>query len=524
MGVTGAARRAERHAGVALACLVALIAAWAVLVFMRDHAFTLYDDAYIYLRYVQSLRHGCGLRFNCQDAPVEGFTSPLYLAILTAGSFVTPRLVYLTQVVGAVAMIATIGAAAYAAAHAAFGYTDWRLRAALALGVAAVLGLDHHVLVNCVIGLEEPVAALAVTAAWIAVFADRRLAAFGLVLVAVVVRPEGVLLAAFLPVLPWARRPRVVGGLVAALCAVTLARWSLFHDFVPNTYWAKAGGTAKHFALGVDYLVMLVRDEFPLVVLAPLALIVKDTRPAVTYALLVTTAWFAFFLRSGGDVFRFGRLAFPLVPVLTVLALRGVAETARLVAFRLGRTVMAPWISLFAVALVSATVASRASSTHWLAPVHEDPVVLQWSALGRYLKEKRPGATVATVPIGAISYFSHLRVIDLLGLTTPAVAKSGNTLPPELVTRAWLGHERHNTAWVLDQRPDLVITTKFRTTPWATLDEAEAGFYADWLVLRAIKAGIAPYHVTDLPVTPSLHFLAFERDGEPETPPQYPHL
>jgi arabinofuranosyltransferase len=483
---------------------------------MRDHAFTLYDDAYIYLRYVQSLREGCGLRFNCQDAPVEGFTSPLYLALLTAGSFVTPRLVYLTQVVGAVAMIATIGAAAYAAAHVAFGATDWRLRAALALGVAAVLGLDHHVLVNCVIGLEEPLAALVVTAAWIAVVADRRTVAFGLVVLAAVARPEGVLLAVLLPVLPWARRPRVVGGLVAALGAVTLVRWGLFHDFVPNTYWAKAGGTTKHFALGVDYLVMLVRDEFPLVTLAPLALLVKDTRPAVAYALLVTAAWFAFFLRSGGDVFRFGRLAFPLVPLLTVLALRGIAEAARRVAVY-SRAAMAPSFSALAVALVSAAVVARVSS-HRLAPVHGDPLVMQWSALGRYLREKRPGATVATVPIGAISYFSRLRVIDLLGLTTPAVAKAGNTLPPELLTRGWLGHERHNTAWVLDQRPDLVITTKFRARPWATLDEAEAGFYADWLVLRAIKAGVAPYHVTDLPVTPSLHFLAFERDDEAEGP------
>jgi arabinofuranosyltransferase len=486
---------------------------------MRDHAFTLYDDAYIYLRYVRNLREGCGFRFNCQDAPVEGFTSPLYLALLTAGSFVTHRLVYLTQVVGAVAMIATIGAAAYAAARAAFGATDWRLRAALALGVAAVLGLDHDVLVNCVIGLEEPVAALVVTAVWIAVIADRRAAALGLVVLAVLARPEGVLLAVLLPVLPWARRPRVVVGLVAALCFVTLVRWGLFHDFVPNTYWAKAGGTTKHFALGVDYLAMLVRDEFPLIMLAPLALLVKDTRPAVTYALLMTAAWFGFFLRSGGDVFRFGRLAFPLVPLLTVLALRGIAETARLIALHLGRAAMAPSVSALAVALVSAAVAARASS-HWLAPVHGDPLVMQWSALGRYLKEKRPGATVATVPIGAIGYFSRLRVIDLLGLTTPAVAKAGNTLPPELLTRGWLGHERHNTAWVLDQRPDLVITTKFRATPWATLDEAQAGFYADWLVLRAIKAGVAPYHVTDLPVTPSLHFLAFERDAEAERPIQ----
>ena len=43
----------------------------------------------IYLRYVRNLHAGCGPTFNCGQPPVEGFTSPLYLAVLWAGAAFT---------------------------------------------------------------------------------------------------------------------------------------------------------------------------------------------------------------------------------------------------------------------------------------------------------------------------------------------------------------------------------------------------------------------------------------------------
>jgi len=77
----------------------------------------------------------------------------------------------------------------------------------------------------------------------------------------------------------------------------------------------------------------------------------------------------------------------------------------------------------------------------------------------------------------------------MLGLTTPAVAKAGRTIPPDLLTENWIGHERHNLEWVLEQEPDLVVTTQFRDTPWDRLEETRAGFYAEWLFVRAVKDG-----------------------------------
>lgn len=510
---------ARRPALVPLAIALGVGVSLALLaVFVRDHAYRMYDDAFIFLRYVKNVRAGCGLRFNCDDPPVEGFTSPVYLALLVAGSLVTWRLVTLTQVVCTVAVAGVLVAAIGGAAMRWSGEGDdvdgrdrTRLAAAMALAVAALLGLDHYVLANAVLGLETPVTALVVTLMGLAVLTDRRRAALVLALVAFLCRPECLLLLVLLPMLPWARRLPVVATLVGFVLAVTLVRWLVFHDFVPNTYWAKAGGTLRHAELGAAYIGELFGDHFPFIVLAPLALLVRGARRAVAYLLVVSGTWIAFFLRTGGDVFLFSRLAFPLVPLLTVLAARGVAEAARRA---LRRTSRGPTIAPGVLLAVAAGFSARAAWAHHLPTDHADPKVLRWTALGEYLRDRYPGKTIATVPIGAIAYYSRLHVIDMLGLTTPAIAKAGRTLPPELLQRNWIGHERHCLECVLDLKPDLVVTTQFRAEPWSALEEARAGFYAEWLFVRAVKDGAAPYHIVDAPIAPNIHFLMFQRDGE----------
>jgi hypothetical protein len=306
----------------------------------------------------------------------------------------------------------------------------------------------------------------------------------------------------------------VLATLATAVAAITLARLLLFHDFVPNTYWVKAGGTSRHVVLGARYVGRLLTDHFPFVALAPLALLARPTRPAVAYLLVVAAAWVGFFLRTGGDVFPYSRLAFPIVPALTILAARGVGEATLRLARAVGRaSALAAPASAGLVVLFGGATAARAVTGHGLGARHADPKVDRWRALGRQLGATHPGATLATVPIGALAFYSKLRVIDMLGLTTPVIAKAGRTIPPELLEENWIGHERHDLEWVLAQKPDLVVTTQFRETRWASLAETRAGFYAEWLFVRAVKEGVAPYHVLDVEIAPSLHFLVFERDA-----------
>ena len=477
-------------------------------VFISQHYGSLYDDAFIYLRYVKNLRAGCGVRFNCSDAPVEAFTGPLYLAILWTGSLFTHRLVTLTQVVDGLALGGALLAALLAAARPE-GSAPPRPRVGVVIAVALVLALDHYALLNGVIGIETSLAALVVTCAWSAADAGRPKTLAVLAVLAFLVRPEAILLCALLPLLPSARGARFLAAVGAAVGAITAARWAIFHDLLPNTYYAKSGGTWRHAALGVAYVADGLRD-FPAIAFAPLALVERPSRPATRYALVVTGAWLAFFLRSGGDTFEYSRLTFPLVPMLTVLAARGVEALASR-ASNASPRVAAAWAIAFGLVL-----GGRAAFAHRLPPQHGFDNVQSWTRVGKFFAARAPNATLATVPVGAISYFSRLRVFDLVGLGSREIAHAGRSVPPALLVKRWIGHERHDTEWVLAQRPDYVITTKARAAPWRDLGEAEAGFYADWLFLRAMKDGSAPYHVADAEIAPGVHWLIFARDGAPD--------
>ncbi len=490
-----------------LVCAAALAAAAAALfLFVRAHDYSLYDDAFIYLRYVKNVRAGCGLRFNCSEPPVEGFSGPLYLGLLVLGSRVTTKLVTLTQVLGVAGMAGALACAILGAAARGQGdaRSDVPRRAVAAAAVAALLALDPYVLLNAVIGLESPLAALAVTA--LAVLAARsgpraQRLTVALAFVVVLLRPEGLVFVALLPILPWARRPRVLAACALGVAAIVAVRWAIFADVAPNTYWAKSGGTARHFALGARYVADALVD-FPAIALAPLALAVRGDGPRApaAYVLASSGAWLALLVSAGGDTFEYSRLVFPLVPALTMLGVR----SALALAARFGRA------GLLAPAALSLALAARAAFAHALAPMHGFDNVTLWTAVGKHLKARYPGKVIATVPVGAIAYFSELEVIDLVGLGSRPIAKAGRTVPPEMLTKKWIGHERHDLEYVLARAPDLVVTTKVRATPWATLDEASAGFYADWLILRAAKAG-APYRVLDLALAPDVHVLALAR-------------
>jgi hypothetical protein len=500
-----------RLTGVALGVALAIVAI-AVARFARDHWGGVYDDAFIYLRYVKNLDAGCGLRFNCGDPPVEGFTGPLHLALLWLGGRVTTRLIDLTQILCTASLAVALALAVWAAVVAGLAPEQPRLPAVLAVSVAATLALDPFVLLNAITGMETALAAAAVTAIALAALAGRRWLLVAAIGGALLVRPETAVFAAALPILPGLRRPRYLAALAGIAVAICAARYAVFGALAPNTYHAKAGGTWRHCELGLAYLGDAIAD-FPLAFAAPLALLLPagPRRRACGFVLAGSAAWVAFFLRSGGDLFDYSRMMFPLVPALSVLALAGIAELARRLAARTRWAPRAALAGAIAAAACALAAGGRAAVVHAIPPQGASPRVVEWAAVGRYLREHFRGATVATVPIGAIGYYSQLPILDLVGLTEPAIARAGRTVPPELLTRRWIGHERHCTECVLAQAPTLIVTTMARDRPWQTLAEARAGFYADWLLLQEIKAGRAPYRVHDAEVLPGDHVLMFER-------------
>lgn len=485
----------------------AVLAAACAIRFAIAHWDSVYDDTFIYLRYVRNLHNGCGLRFNCADAPVEGFTGPLYLAVLWAGSLATGQLIWLCQVVGTVSLVAALGLAVWMAAQLADPADPPYVPAALALAVAIALGADDFILLNGVIGLESALAAAVFTLVALAAVTDRPRLLAASACAFVLVRPEGMVFLLALLLLPSARRWRLMAAVAGFVVAMTAVRYAVFDAALPNTYYAKSGGTLQHAVLGLAYIRDAIID-FPLAMFAPLALLGRHRR-AATYLLAGCLVWLGFFLRSGGDTFEYSRMWFPLVPALTALAISG--------GYELVRRRLAVLTSLAAVGVVVVVVAVRAIIAHGIPEQHASPRVAEWAATGTYLREHYPrGTLVATVPIGAIGYYSSLPILDLVGLTEPAIARAGRSVPAELLTKMWIAHERNNTEYVLARAPAVIVTTMVQDHPWSALAETRAGFWADWQLLQEIKAGRAPYRVRDAEVTPGRHVLMFERITAPD--------
>lgn len=460
-----------------------VIVAIAAIVFAWGHWNTVYDDAFIYLRYVRNLHAGCGPTFTCGEPPVEGFTSPLYLAVLWGGTLVSSHGVWVTQVVCSVLLVVAGGLAVWAAALLAFRDAVWWRAPIAALSTAVLLALDPYFLLNANIGMETALVAACVSLVLLAQAARRPGLLVGAAIAAMLARPEGVLFIVALPLLPELRRVRYLAPAAAAVVLLVITRYAIYGDLLPNTYYAKSGGTWQHAVLGAAYIQDCLLD-FPVCVLAVLA---WRTR----YVPAVALAWLVFFVRSGGDTFEYSRLWFPLVPALTALALAHVGR-------------LAP-----AVALVAGL---RAAIWHHIPDQGTSPRVIEWMNTGTWLHRHYPAGTlVATVPVGAIGYYANLPLLDLVGLTDRTIAHAGHGVPRELLTKSWIGHERNDTAYVLARAPKVIVTTMSRTTPW-TLADARAGFWADWLLLEEIKAGRAPYHVLDIALAPDEHVLAFERN------------
>lgn len=495
--------------------LILLALLWTAF-FVARYAYSLYDDAYIYLRYVQNVLGGCGLRFNCGEAPVEGFTSPLYLGLLVLGGLVGfgEDLETLTQMFGLVGVATALTAAGLSAgwlAREAWPDRPLLERWALPLSVVLLLGAAKHFMLNSVIGLETALGCVVVTCILASALRKDDLPAMrSLLVLAVLTRPETTLFIPAVLIFPKARQWRYWLPLLGSLLAVALWRYTVFADFVPNTYWAKSGGTIEHLRLGVEYLALLAYD-FPVILLAPLALLHPGTRRSVGFFGSVALLWCAFFLKSGGDTFAYSRLAVPLVPGLSALAVFGVLVALDKLQQRLSSTHRA------ALPAVAITLAALGAAHGYLAydianTQHGFDNVQRWTKVGQFLRQNHPDATLATVPIGAISYFSQSpRVIDLVGLTSREVAKAGRTVPPERLGRHWIGHERHNTEWVIEQAPDLIIFNKWASQPLPDPSMARAGFYSDWLLLRAIKEGRIPYVLYMPQVAPELYWQMFVR-------------
>lgn len=473
----------------ALPALVALIAR----LLTGPHAI---DDAYITFRYARNFAEGLGLVYNPGEW-VLGTTAPLWAVVLAGGyKLGFTDLPWLATFVSAVCDAATVALLV----RIALGM-GWRPLGATLIGLA--WALNPMSIAFATGGMETSLfVLLSLTVLGLAAQRTHLPLAAGLAGAAMLVRPEGALLAAV--VVGWTFLSRRSQTVLVALAAATpmaiggLTFWLGYGSPLPNSVaakqvaylqaWPFENAVALLLQAGLPGWSTYLLAQLPAALGLGLALLglgalVMLIRRAVPWLQERSLPWLPFaafaalYVGFYVSVGLHGVRLFPwyLVPIEPFYLLGAAAGLARFA--RSGRV---SWLAALLVLWQLPAVDWRQP----LLPAGEnharEQVMLD---VGYGLADSLPPTAVIAAPeIGALGYASNLRILDTVGLISP-VAIPYYPLPREQV----LTDNAIPAHLIIDQKPDVVVTLDAFAQRSLLPDEA---FQRDYVLERSIPASV----------------------------------
>jgi arabinofuranosyltransferase len=421
-----------------------------------------WDDSFIFYRYASNLVDGYGLVYNPGEY-VEGFSSLAWITILAGCGVASLDIPLAARWLGILLAIGSVVLVFRAGRQLA-------PESLIVGGLAVVLlatRFDFAIYAHA--GMETSLMTFLVTLGFVLytlrLDLEQSLLAVGFVAGLVsLTRPEGVIFAAGLVLTELTRvnvhqMRRHVKRLVPLvlptalmLVGYTIWRYSYYGDLLPNTYYAKVSDLEPVLvARGVFHLMKFfifgggIAYWVPFLIFATVGWKKVEIR-----AMLVLIGLFAMFtVYTTGDWFPYGRFMQPVLPILII----GTAGGLRLIQQRLNMNLaVLTLVTAFFILSGNQNALRRNMEPAGEAFVHRDSVAV-WTRLGRLFGEIKghvPDLTVAAYPIGAIGYYSSATIIDMHGLTDRHIARNGVRL------RGFVSHERADTRYVLERRPDIL--------------------------------------------------------------------
>ena len=378
----------------------------------------------------------------------------------------------------------------------------WRLTLALAPGAGLLslappllLALNANFRYWVIGGLETHLYALLLTtvaltlaSGWPALTPRRMGAVAVLLALAALTRPEGmglfVGIAAGLTgwmVLTWRREARgrlthtllaLWGPCLLILGAHFLWRLAYYHAPLPNTYYAKTGGSWWQWHRGLGYFWHYLLDYdtllLPLLLLAAMPLWRARTWLVAAVAALQAAA----VVYVGGDGLIHYRFIVPLLPLAYVLMAVSLCAGRDWLVTRLGQRPgrSRVWwrVTPLAIASLMAVLVARSDGALFLQNLIKlpswarhgelvafggpdiDPIAAGARYLGGHLPE---GSVVAVNLIGRFGYYTELTILDRLGLCNRHIAR---VAVPDMGHHL-AGHEKRDPAYVFARRPEAIV-------------------------------------------------------------------
>ncbi|MEC4722909.1 hypothetical protein RY831_27500 [Noviherbaspirillum sp. CPCC 100848] len=407
------------------------------------------DDAYISYRYALNFFKGAGLVFNPGEY-VEGYSNFLYVLLVTPALLVSQDFIYPFSMALNILLFMI-------AALLFHGFLSRSLGRRMAIAGTALLAINPFIWANAATGLETMLVLVSILLAWI--LAERYLRTesrrdlhllIAALVLSILCRIDGFLLPMLVVVYLAAKSKyraalACFAGILISMGLYTLWRLYYYDDIIGNTYYAKVSGPLlDRFRSGLTYFMQNMPRGALWVYFAAIAAAVFGLlrRPAalfqkLNFAILYCTAWLAYLLYIGGDIY-FERFFIGIYPMGIFLLLSACA-TLRMPP-QMAKALLGVLLFLQLIPVVQDGRFSYASQRYD-----------GWKTLGEHLRKHHPGQTLAIDAAGKVPYFSNLTTIDMLGLNDKTIGKK------KIDTGSFhAGHNKFDPQYVLSKKPDLI--------------------------------------------------------------------
>ena len=433
------------------------------------------DDAYISFQYARNLVAGHGLVFNIGE-PVEGYTNLSWTLLIALGmrlGFDAPMVCHVLSLFSGAILLALTARYTMLLVPSerrwVAGLAPWLLMAA-----NSFVGWTGA-------GLETLLFAALITAAFCSLLKDELYWAVFWCALATITRPEGVLYSAVILGCDWlvkswphgVLRPyrllKMTGpALIYLLCLLSYTAWRVhyYSEYLPNTFYAKAGGIP--LANGVKYVWNFVIDGSGFLLVPAFVGAVMQKSYRIAFTAVVMTLFYV--IAIGGDAFHLSRFLLPVLPLII-----GGALTAIGVFFNINVWYGASLATILPLSvgwsLWGPPFAPEYTVTRQNFPAMTKRVSAQnHAAFGGVAAAQKlssdissispPVKMVATIAIGQVAFFSNdIYVLDLVGLVDKHIARSKKHVEGGGVLML-PGHQRTDSDYVLDRRPDVIVIPK----------------------------------------------------------------
>jgi len=459
------------------------------------------DDAYTSLRYVKNFLEGKGLVFN-EGERVEGYTNFLWIMILSGIEFLNHNLNLALDLEKTAQLLSII----FSICVLILTYTLSKMinrESESESALARIINELKNLLPVFLLAFSTPMVYWGVSAMETTLFVSLILLSIILylkgnnskpniafIIVSVLnslLRPEGLIFFALIifhkilfNFLEWKGREeknsiskmfdnitrKEILFFLAPLTTYVIFRLVYYGYPLPNTFYAKTEFTFQFLQRGINYFYDFASSYllYGLVLIFPLALFKsKIIRKKIIFLFGINILWIVIVILIGGDVLPIHRFFLPIMPLIMILFVKAIVEIIEQIFSQKKVILQSVLIIVFILLSVLGFFNYGKQKNEMINKrSYEAGLVKKMKIYAEWVKEKGDHKgrkiSVALSTIGAFSYFSNAKVIDLVGLTNEYIAHNPKEVYGINDELPVLWKERnYNSEYVLSQKPDYII-------------------------------------------------------------------